>query len=48
MFLKKDIEINTEINIEISQEQETLILNADKPYQKLVDLFMQLIPKNCK
>ena len=42
---KKDIEINTEINIEISQEQEALILNADKPYKKLVDLFMQLIPK---
>lgn len=42
---KRDIEINAEINIEISQEQETIVLNADKPYKKLADLFTQLISK---
>jgi len=42
---KKDIVINSEINIEISSEQEKNILSAEKPYRELAKLFSQLVIK---
>ena len=42
---KKNISINENINIEITEEEERTFLNSSKPYQNLAKLLAQLIRK---
>lgn len=44
-IFKKNIILNKNVNIEITTEQEKNILNAEKPYMKLAEVFSKLIPK---